>query len=68
MAENGPFGTPYLNQKIPPKKFTWAPFFWVLSQKMGHMNFYLGAQNRVFWVGAKRLMLKNVYVLFPSLK
>ena len=27
MAENGPFGTPFLTPKIPPKKFMWVSFW-----------------------------------------
>ena len=34
---------------------------------MRHIIFFLGAQNGVFWVGAKKLMLTTVYVLFRSL-
>ena len=141
MAENGPFGTPFLTPKIPPEKFMWVrkasdtfnflrhvmrailsvrpkcshrcvslketplktranpqahnqkvsranvyenemvetyrdlncsgaslsgSFFCVLSQEMRHINFFLGAQNGVFRVGAKKFMLKKFMCLFLS--
>ena len=33
---------------------------------MRHVNFFLGAQNGVFWVGAKKVYVERVYVLFRS--
>ena len=60
MAENGPFGTPFLTPKIPPKKV-------YVSQEIRHINFFLGAQNWGFWVGAKKFMLKKFMCFFrPS--
>ena len=34
-----------------------GPFFGALSQEMRHINFFLGAQNGVFWVGAEKFTL-----------
>ena len=51
--ENGPFGTPFLTLKLPPKK-------------LRHINFFLGAQNGGSWVGAKKFMFKKFMWFFPS--
>ena len=32
------------------------------------MNFFLGAQNGVFWVGGQKVYVEKVYVLLPSLR
>ena len=45
----------------------WIPFC-VLSQEMRHIHFCLGAQNGVFWVGAKKFMLKKFMCFFGPLK
>ena len=34
---------------------------------MRHINFFLGAQNGVFWVGAKKFMLKKFMCFFGPL-
>ena len=65
VAENGPFGTPFLTPKVPPKKFMWVPFLSPF-QEMRHINFFLGAQKGVFWVGAQKVYVEKVYVLFRS--
>ena len=64
MAENGPFGTPFLTQKSPRKKFTWGPLFASFPRKKEAINFFLGAQNGVFWVGPGWVQKVYVYVLF----
>ena len=46
---------PLFEPKIPPEK----GLCWFLPQEMRHVNFFLGAQDRVFWVGAKTFMVKN---------
>ena len=66
MAENGPFGTPFLTPRIPPKKFMWVPFLCSFPKKIRHMNFFLGAQNGGFWGGGQKVYVEKVYVLFPS--
>ena len=40
MAENGPFGTPFLAPKFPSKKFVWAPFFREFFPRI--LTFFLG--------------------------
>ena len=61
MARLGPPFDP----KIPPKKFMWVAFLRP-SQEMRHINFSLGAKNRVFRVGTKKLMLKSLlFFSFP---
>ena len=67
MAKNGPFGTPFLTPNPPEKKVYAGPFFGVLSQEMRHINFFLGAQNGVFRVGCKKVMLKKLMCSFCSL-
>ena len=65
MAENGPFGTPVLTPKIPPKR----SLFCVLSQEMRRINLFLGAQKiGGFLGGGQRVYVEKVYVLFPPLK
>ena len=65
MAENGPFETPFLIPKSPPKSLC-GSLFGVLSQETRHIHFCLRAQNGVFsnWVGAKKFYVEKVYVLF----
>ena len=66
MAENGPFGTPFLIPKIRPKKFMWVPFR-VLSQEMRHINFILGGRKCFLGVGDKKFMLKKFMCYFGPL-
>ena len=35
--------------------------------EMRHINFFLGTQNGVFWVGAKKFMLKKFMCFFRPL-
>ena len=69
MAENGPFGAPSFDPKIPPKKFMWVPFG-VLSLEMRHINFFLGAQAGGVsgGGGGRKVEVEKVYVFFPSLR
>ena len=67
MAEIGPFGTPFLTPKIPPKKFMWVPFLRPFPGNEAHKYFFLGAQNGVFWLGAKKFMLKKFMCFFGPL-
>ena len=53
VAENGPFGTPFWTPQVSPKKFMWVPFLRPFPGNEAH-HFFLGAQNGVFWVGAKK--------------
>ena len=57
MARLGP---PFWPQKSPRKSLC-GSLFCILSQEMRHINFFLWAQNGVFWVGAKKLMLKMCF-------
>ena len=67
MAENGPFGIPFLTPKIPEKVYV-GPLFASFPRKWEwDINCLLGAQNRVFWVGAKKLMLKKFMCFFGPL-
>ena len=67
MAENGPFGAPFLAPKIPPKKFMWVPFLRPFPGNEAHKFFFLGAQIGVFRVGAKMFMLKKFMCFFRPL-
>ena len=60
-----PVWGPVFGPKIPTKKFMRVPFC-VLSQETRHINFFLGSQNGVFWVGAKKFYVETVYVFFRS--
>ena len=66
LAENGPFGTPFLAPKTPRKSLC-GSLFCVLFQEMRHINSFLGAQIGVFWVGGEKFMLKNVMCFFSPL-
>ena len=66
VAQNGPFGTPFWTPKITPKN-VYGSLFCILSQEMRHTNFFLGAQNRVFWVGAKKFTLEMFMCFFCPL-
>ena len=63
MARLGP---PFWPPKSPPKKFMWVPFC-ILSQELRHINFFRGAQNGAFWVGAKKFMLQKFMRFFGPL-
>ena len=64
MARLGPrFGPPKS-----PRKSLCGSLFCVLSQEMRHINFFLGAQNGVFWAGAKKFMLKHFMRFFGPLE
>ena len=55
VAENGPFGTPFFDPKIPPKKFMWVPFLRPFPGNEAH-TFFLGDFHEGVWVGAKKFM------------
>ena len=59
---------PVLDPQNPPKKFMFICLFCVLSQEMRHINFFLGVQNREFWVGDKKFMLKKFMCFSRPLK
>ena len=46
------------------RKSLCGSLFYVLSQEMRHISFFLGAQNGVFWVGTKKFMLKKFMCFF----
>ena len=55
LAENGPFGTPFVTQKSARKSLC-ANLFSDLSQETEAHKLFLGVQKGVFWVGAKKFM------------
>ena len=57
MARLGPLFDP----QNPREEVYMGPFFASLpgNEAHKHINFFLGAQNGVFWVGAKKSMLKK---------
>ena len=59
MAENGPFGTPLFDPQNLPEKVYVGPFLRPFPGNEAHKLFFLGAQNGVFWVGAKKFRLKK---------
>ena len=50
----------------------WVPFLQPFPENEARFNFFLGVQNGVFWVGAKKFMLKKFMCffgpLFPKLR
>ena len=50
VAQNGPFGTPFMPQTYPQKIVVWVPFLCcVLSPQMRHMIFFSGEKERGQW-------------------
>ena len=66
MAENGPFGTPFLTPKIPPKKFMWVLFLRSFPGNEAHKLFSRGPKWGVSG-GVLKVYVEKVYVLFPPL-
>ena len=62
-----PVWDPLLTPKIPPKKIMWVLF---LRPFPGNEAYFLGegTQNWLFWVGAKKFMLKHFMCFFGALK
>ena len=58
---------PLLDPKNPPEKFMQVPFLRPFPRKWG-TQFFLEAQNEVFWVGAKQFMLRKFLCAFRSPK
>ena len=58
MPKIARLGPPFLTLKIPRKSLC-GSLFCVLSQEMRHINSFLEARNRAFWVGGKKFMLKK---------
>ena len=54
MAENVPFGTPFLTPKIPRKNVYVGPFFAFFPRTWGVLG------------GSPKVYVEKVYVLFPS--
>ena len=65
MAENGPFGTPFLTPKIPPKKFMWVPFLRPFPGNEAHKLFSGGPKWGVLG-GGQKVYVEKVYVPFRS--
>ena len=65
MAEDGPFGTPPLDPKIPPKKFMWVPFWRPFPGNEAHKLFSGGPKWGVLG-GGQKVYAEKVYVLFLS--
>ena len=63
---NGPFGTPFLTPKIPPKKFMWVPFSRSFPGNEANKPFSGGPQLGVSG-GGQKVYVEKIYVLFPSL-
>ena len=59
MAENGPFGTPFFDPTIPPKRFV-GPFLRLSQDMRAHSTFFWGPKSGILGGGQK------VYVLFLS--
>ena len=66
MAENGPFGTPFLTPKIPRKCLCGSLFLRSFPGNEAH-KLFLGAQNGGFRVGCKKFMLKKFMCFFGPL-
>ena len=65
MAENGPFGTPFLTPQIPPKKFMWVPFLRTFLGNNAQKLFSWGPK----WGGlggGQKVYVEKVYVFFRS--
>ena len=65
MAETGPFGTPFLTPKSPPKKFMWVPFLRPFPGNEAHKLFSGGPTSGVLG-GGRKVYVEKVYVLFLS--
>ena len=69
VAENGPFGTPFLTPKNPSKKFMWVSFLRPFPGNEAHKLFFWGPKMGCFgWVLKKFMLKKFIYVLFRSPK
>ena len=66
MAEDGPFGTPFLTPKIAPKKFMWVPFLRPFPGNEAH-KLFLGGPEWGVSGGMQKVYVEKVYVLFPAL-
>ena len=59
VAENGPFGTPFLDPNIPPKKLMWVPFWRPFPGNEAHKPFFFwGPKIDCFGWGPKSLCWK----------
>ena len=66
MADNVPFGTPFLTPKIPPKKFLWVTFLRSFPGNEAHKLFSGGPKWGVLG-GGQKVYVERVYMLFPPL-
>ena len=60
MAENGPFGTPFLTPKFPLKKFMWVPFLRSFPGNDAHKLFPGGPKWGVLGGGQKVYVEKSL--------
>ena len=66
MAENGPFGAPFLAPKIPPKKFMWAPFLRPFPGNEAH-KLFSGGPNWGVLGGGPKVYVEQMYVLLKKI-
>ena len=67
VAENGPFGTPFLTPKTPPpQKFMWVPFLRSFPGNEAH-KLFSGGPNWGISGGTKKFMLKKFMCCFCPL-
>ena len=66
MAENGPFGTPFLTPKIPLEKVYAGPFLRSFPGNEAHKLFSGGPKWGVLG-GGQKVFVEKVDVLFPPL-
>ena len=67
MAQNGPFGAPFLTPKLAPKKFMWVPFLRSFPGNEAHKLFSGGPKRGVLG-GGQKVHVEKVYCSFLSLK
>ena len=63
MVENGPFGTPFFDSKVPPKKVCVGPFLRPFPRNEAHPLVCGGPKWGVLG-GGQKLYVEKVYVLF----
>ena len=67
MAENVPFGAPFLTPKIPPEKVYVGPFFRSFPGSEAYKLFSGGGGCKIGVLGGgQKVYVEKVYVLFPS--
>ena len=67
VAENGPFGAPFLTPKITPKKFMWVPLWHSFLGSEAH-KLFSGDPKWGVLGGAQKVYVERVYALLRSPK